>query len=216
MGGPLTVTREKEVKIDPALDLVVGSQPQKDPAWWHIDTKQYENGNQPHVDDYSASEDSIDAELLTWFHKDFPYGWRDVPIITADGQEIWKQIPLTEYDALHPQEDDKIMNGKQHSKNTTYLDTTLETLYKPRPDTVVLNDVGVDLNLPGIEHVSPDIAVIFNVSEVKDWRKFYCKEEGVSPSVIFEVTSVYHIMLSWMSNITLKKRWTTIDYMSMS
>jgi|GEM_PF-5554767 len=203
MGGPLTVTREKEVKIDPALDLVVGSQPQKDPAWWHIDTKQYENGNQPHVDDYSASEDSIDAELLTWFHKDFPYGWRDVPIITADGQEIWKQIPLTEYDALHPQEDDKIMNGKQHSKNTTYLDTTLETLYKPRPDTVVLNDVGVDLNLPGIEHVSPDIAVIFNGMIL-------------ARNIIIISRQVYHIMLSWMSNITLKKRWTTIDYMSMS
>src|SRR5439155_24798079 len=46
-----------------------------------------------------------------------------------------------------------------------------------------------DLDLPDVGHISPDVAVIPNVRERKNWSVFFCKEEGTKPNLMVEVTS---------------------------
>jgi len=82
-----------------------------------------------------------------------------------------------------------IVHATPHGRNTTYIDTIVGTHLTHEPNTFVFNDVRIDFNLLGVEPVSPDVSVIFDVSQEKDWSTFVCQEEGVYPSVIFEVTS---------------------------
>ena len=100
-----------------------------------------------------------------------------------------ERVLLTAYELLHPQEGYVIVHTTPHGRNTTYVDTTMSIRFTQDPKAIVLNDVRIDFNLPGIEPVSPDISVIFDVSQEKDWSTFDCQEEGVYPSVIFEITS---------------------------
>ncbi len=43
----------------------------------------------------------------------FRFGWRDVQQIGPDGSKRWVQAPLTQEDALHPQESDHISENRQ-------------------------------------------------------------------------------------------------------
>jgi Uma2 family endonuclease len=119
----------------------------------------------------------------------FDYGYRDVYVKGQSGREVWKRLPLTLEDVLHPQEGDVHMLGEPHSDDCTYLRTVLKARRVGRRSVVVLTDCGIYWDIPGLRHHSPDVAVIFGVRQLKAWETFHVAEEGVWPSLIIEITS---------------------------
>jgi len=119
----------------------------------------------------------------------YPYGWRYLPRMMADGHITWDKIALTLEENLHPEEDDYLMPRPPHSKNTKYIGSAVEIVVKDDPTAFVSDDLNVDLNLPGVKPVRPDIAVFFDVAKKKAWGTFDTQKEGTKPTVAFEVTS---------------------------
>ncbi len=119
-----------------------------------------------------------------------PYaiGWREVTRTLPDGTTILEQIPLTLEDALHPQEDDQIVQNSAHNRDWRYLQDVFERRLADDPHALVLGDCKV-LWEDGVHH-SPDLAVYLGVREVRDfYSQFDVAAEGVRPRLIVEVVS---------------------------
>ncbi len=119
----------------------------------------------------------------------FRYGWRHVPHTLPNGDEILEQVPLTLEDILHPQVGDFRLHSQDHERFCIYLHDVFEAHVANDPTTVVLHDVRVAWADPDIQPHGPDIAVIFGVSNQRNWSTFDETEEGTKPSLIIEVTS---------------------------
>jgi Uma2 family endonuclease len=121
----------------------------------------------------------------------FRYGWRFVRRV-VDGEEVLERVPLTLSDLLHPQEEDEVMHYALHGILCIYLAAMLKSYLLDDPTAVVLFDVRVDLGLPGVEPIGPDIVVLFGVQARRNWGTFSVPDEGVCPSLVIEVTSPYN------------------------
>jgi Uma2 family endonuclease len=130
----------------------------------------------------------------------FRYGWRYVCVQHEDGSESLEQIPLTLEDALHPEEGDHIVHTQPHDIDLTYLKDVFNAILANNPHAVVLSDCGVDLNLPGIKPICPDIAVFFGIEKHRAWSIFDVEAEHAQPVLVIEVTSA-----STRSNDVVKK-----------
>jgi Uma2 family endonuclease len=119
----------------------------------------------------------------------FFYGFRYVTRVLPDGQEEIEEVPLTEDDALHPQEGDHIAGNDPHTIDVGYLRNVFLALLATTVGAVVLSDTLVAWNVRGLRPMSPDIAVIFGVRRRRPWTTFDVAEEGVAPELIVEVTS---------------------------
>ncbi len=121
-----------------------------------------------------------------WF-----YGWRYVTRIGPDGTEETEQVPLTEMDVLHPEEDDFIVQNVAHSENCHYIQFALETHFRARPDVLVFEDHRVDWQHPTIRPHGPDLAVFEGASEKwpEDVATFRMRDAGARPLLVVEVTS---------------------------
>ncbi len=119
----------------------------------------------------------------------FDYGYRDVHRKAPDGELVWKRLPLTLEDVLHPREGDVHMLGDPHTDDCTYFRVVLKSRYANQRSVAILSDCGIYWDLPGMRHHSPDLAVIFGVKRRKAWETFHVAREGVRPSLILEVTS---------------------------
>lgn len=119
------------------------------------------------------------------------HGWRTVTRRGFDGSVIHFDIPLYAEDVLHPLIGDQIMCASAHQDICRYLGNVANDQTSATPTTIVLTDTGVDLDLPDVATISPDVAVIPNVRERKNWSVFFCKEEGTKPNLMVEVTSPY-------------------------
>jgi Uma2 family endonuclease len=121
----------------------------------------------------------------------FRYGWRDVWRKGADGKKRLVQVPLTREDVLHPQYGDVIVESNAHGRDLRYLSDVCETRLADDPTALVLSDVKVIWDVPGVRHHSPDVSVILGVDlrGRSYWRSFSVRREGVRPALIIEVTS---------------------------
>jgi len=119
----------------------------------------------------------------------FRYGWRYVERWGEDGSLVIEQVPLTLEDVLHPQEGDQVTHSAAHQRRCRYLCDVLEAQLAHDPTAVVLQDVRVAWDVPGLKAHGPDIAVILGVREHKNWSTFDVAEEGVRPTLIIELTS---------------------------
>ncbi len=119
----------------------------------------------------------------------FRYGWRDVLITRPDGTEALDQIPLTLEDVLHPEEGDHILETDAHDWDRIYLKEVFSAQFDHYPAAVVLADCGVDLNIPNVRPICPDIAVFFNVKRHINWGIFDVAAEGAQPKLVVEVSS---------------------------
>jgi Uma2 family endonuclease len=117
------------------------------------------------------------------------YGWRYVWRELPDGREVCDQVPLTLDDVLHPQEDDFIMQTELHHRVVTYLFEALRARVAADPSAVVVSDMRIAWDVPGLRPFGPDIAVIFGVRERRNWATFDVAQEGVRPALVIEVTS---------------------------
>lgn len=119
----------------------------------------------------------------------FPYGWREIERTMPNGLEVNERIPLTLEDILHPEIGDFRMHTKAHEDICTYLKNVFSGQLKHDPNALVFHDNRLAWDDPVIRPHGPDIAVIFNVLNKKNWSTFYCAEEQTKPEVIVEVTS---------------------------
>jgi Uma2 family endonuclease len=119
------------------------------------------------------------------------YGWRYRPEVGPDGKPQYKQVPLTQEDLLHPQEEDFIVNNGVHDDICTYLRNVLFTHFASRPDVVVLHDCRVDWGVEGVQPLGPDFSVFDNVHVPWDRMRgtFYVAEVEAKPLLAIEVTS---------------------------
>ncbi len=119
------------------------------------------------------------------------YGWRYVKQTGQDGQVKMVQVPLTEEDVLHPQEDDFIVQNDDHTRDCRYLETVLDAHLADRPGVHVFHDHRMDWGVEGIEPHGPDFAVVEGFPE--DWdgqRGTFCLTEfGARTLLVIEVTS---------------------------
>jgi colicin import membrane protein len=119
----------------------------------------------------------------------YVYGWRDIRITLANGEQQWQRVPLTLADVLHPQEEDMLMPTEEHERWRNYLYSVMTALLMDEPMAVVLSDTNVAWDVPDIKPHRPDIAVIFDVRQPKNWSTFDVREEGTRPALIIEITS---------------------------
>jgi Uma2 family endonuclease len=119
----------------------------------------------------------------------YPYGWRYVRRNLPDGGMTIEQVPLTLEDVLHPQEGDQVTESQPHERRRRYLTDVLETRLAGDPGAVVLSDVLVIWDVPGLRPHAPDVAIILDVREQKQWRSFDVAAEGTRPALIIELTS---------------------------
>jgi Uma2 family endonuclease len=120
----------------------------------------------------------------------FFYGWRYVTRRNPDGSESRVQVPLTEEDVLHPQEDDFIMQNTAHTRDLRYLQDVLEDRPAGRPGAGVFGDCRIAWNPAGTYAHGPDIAVFLSgVDPGRDYGTFNTAREGVLPAFVIEVVS---------------------------
>ncbi len=138
------------------------------------------------IDSPSAAPEPDPTLEDPWF-----YGWRIVTRVRPDGTEVSEQIPLTEWDVLHPEEEDFIVQNNAHGENCHYLKFALRTHFRDRPDVLIFEDHRVDWQHPTIRPHGPDIAV-FDGAAAKwpdDVATFKMRDAGARPLLVIEVTS---------------------------
>ncbi len=121
-----------------------------------------------------------------WF-----YGWRYVNQTGLDGKTTTIQVPLTEEDVLHPQEDDFIVQNPAHEEDCHYLKTLLVTHLAGQAGVRVFRDLRLDWGVEDIEPHGPDLAVIANVPEglPSQMGTLHLAEVSARPLLVIEVTS---------------------------
>lgn len=132
---------------------------------------------------------TVDAPVASPQLDPYPYGWRDLQKTLPNGELVWMRVPLTLADVLHPQEDDVLMPSDEHERYRNYLYNVLKFLVRNNPTAIILSDTNVAWDVPEVLPHRPDIAVIFNVRERKNWSTFAVAEEGTRPALIIEITS---------------------------
>jgi len=120
----------------------------------------------------------------------FRYGWRDVRVEKPDGRIEFEQVALTLEDALHPEEGDYTVSSHAHALDCNYLQDVFGARLSSDPTAVVLADVEVFWDDPGIKQHRPDVAVIPGVRRQKNWPTFHVIKEGTRPVLIVEVVSL--------------------------
>jgi Uma2 family endonuclease len=119
------------------------------------------------------------------------YGWRYVEKKRDDGTVFSERVPLTEWDVLHPQEDDFIMITEPHERICGYLADVIRDHLANHPGAHVLVDHRVDWQVPGIEPHGPDLTVLF---DSPPWGRtqegtYFVRDMGAKPVCVIEVTS---------------------------
>jgi Uma2 family endonuclease len=119
----------------------------------------------------------------------FRYGWRYIRRVQPDGTAEYEQVPLTLEDVLYPEVGDFVVHSKAHEDTCTYLADVFNARLRDDPTAVVLHDVRIAWDVPGLRPNGPDIAVICGVAEQRNWSTFDVAEENAHPALIVEVTS---------------------------
>jgi colicin import membrane protein len=119
------------------------------------------------------------------------YGWRYVEQPGPDGLITTVQVPLTEEDVLHPQEDDFIVQNPAHEEDCHYLRTLLVAHLAGQAGVHVFRDLRMDWGVADIEPHGPDLAVIANVPEERPFQMgtLHLAEVAARPLLVIEVTS---------------------------
>ncbi|MEJ5343804.1 MAG: Uma2 family endonuclease [Chloroflexus sp.] len=119
----------------------------------------------------------------------FRYGWRFVPRPTPDDPHHLEQVPLTLEDVLHPEVGDVIVHSDRHETDRMYLTSVLRERLEPSGIAIVLTDVRIAWDVPGLRPHSPDVTVIPDFPARRNWSTFDVREEGQRPALIIEIAS---------------------------
>jgi hypothetical protein len=119
------------------------------------------------------------------------YGWRYVRRLLPNGGSKMDRVPLTEWDVLHPQEEDHIMQDDPHDMMCHYLKWALLEAFLGRLDVKVIHDQRVDWQQPGTLAHGPDVAVFDGLRSTSTGGRgtFYVKDLHARPLLVVEVVS---------------------------
>ncbi len=102
------------------------------------------------------------------------------------------QVPLTEEDFLHPQEDDRFMLTDAHTSAVTYIRHALKTVHADREGFRVFSDHRIDFQTDDIQPMGPDV-IAFDDFDI-DWDPTVgtlpVVENELKTLFIAEVTSI--------------------------
>lgn len=145
--------------------------------------------NEPQTPQPQASQTSCEErEALL----DCPYGRRYIRRVDDDGKVVYDEVPLRLEDLLHPEEEDELVAVLGHSDDCGRLRKGLERLTPQNKTFAILEDVNVDLGLPGVKPIRPDVSV-FEVATIpdglRDMGTFYMNRHSAVPVLFIEVTS---------------------------
>jgi Uma2 family endonuclease len=119
---------------------------------------------------------------------DWTLGWRYESATTPDGKFTTIRIPLTPYEARHPQEGYVMPESTDHSDTSVELRNMLRTWALQHPEMTIFRDLVFEWDRPDIGNYAPDIAVVPNVHDPQKRRgTFVVAEEGTQPCLIIEV-----------------------------
>lgn len=119
----------------------------------------------------------------------FFYGYRYVRR-QVNGREVEEQIPLTEEDALHPLEGDYITTGDPHDIDRTKLRDVATYQVRGKPNLRIFSDMLIDLGLPGVRPVSPDLYLIQGLSLRRLYRSLNLRRNRRARlRLVMEITS---------------------------
>lgn len=132
----------------------------------------------------------------------FYLGWRYVTETANDGSEELKQVPLTEWDVLHPQEGDFIVQNYAHTRDCIYIRQSIESVLALRKKSLVLIDHRVDWQEAGIEPHGPDVSAFDDLIEPWDINKGTFKVHDMGATILLgvEVTSP----ATWKNDVGIK------------
>jgi colicin import membrane protein len=135
--------------------------------------------------------DAIQTSLVTAADGDpFRYGWRFVLRPTPDNPHHLEQVPLTLEDVLHPEVGDFIVHNDRHETDRIYLTEVLRARLESSGVAIVLTDVRIAWDIPGLRAHGPDVMVIPGIAERQNWSTFDVAVEGARPALIIEITSL--------------------------
>src|SRR5580698_882668 len=77
----------------------------------------------------------------------FFFGWRYVSSRDQNGNETYEQVPLTEWDVLHPREGDFIVHSLAHIRDCNYLAGALGDIVRALPKMKLFQDLRIDWQL---------------------------------------------------------------------
>jgi hypothetical protein len=119
------------------------------------------------------------------------YGWREIDRQRPNGTFVRERIPLTEWDVLHPEEGDFIVQTDYHQLNCQYLFGAMQEHFAGRPDVKVFGDHRIDWQIRGLIPHGPDVSVFDGVRRSWDSSRgtFVVREMNVRPLLVIEVTS---------------------------
>jgi Uma2 family endonuclease len=110
--------------------------------------------------------------------------------VREDGTRYDEQVPLTEWDVLHPQEDDFIVHNQFHNELCSYLKTVFLWALRGRENILVLHDHRVDWQTAGLIPHGPDVVVFLDTPPHDPYVGTYrVRDEGARPIFVVEVTS---------------------------
>ncbi|MDW8350781.1 MAG: Uma2 family endonuclease [Anaerolineae bacterium] len=132
----------------------------------------------------------VPAEAPTTEQADpFRLGWRYVQRELPDGRVVFDLQPLTLDDVHYPQVGDFIVHSSEHERTRMYLFDALRAHLRARPDAIVLSDVRVAWDVPGLRPLGPDLVVFAGVRRRQDWTTFDVAAEGAQALLVVEITS---------------------------
>jgi hypothetical protein len=118
------------------------------------------------------------------------YGWRYVKQTGPNGKVEYDRVPLTLEDLLHPQYGDIMPHNSAHDEDRFYLFGVAKRQLAGDPTSLVLCDVLVNWDVPGLRPHSPDLSIIFGVRRrEKLWTCFDVAAEGTRPRMLIEIVS---------------------------
>ena len=121
----------------------------------------------------------------------YRYGWRDISTKMPDGTVRTRRMALTLKDCLYPEEGDHMSNNFEHHTISHYLAGAIGQALVGVAGVLVSVDLKFFWGRTDMGNHSPDIAVTFGVRDAAKKRRpsFNVVEEGVRPTVIFEIVS---------------------------
>jgi hypothetical protein len=121
----------------------------------------------------------------------YRFGWRMVRRMNEHGAEEWIQVPLTEEDLLHPEEEDFIVQSREHNADCLYLQSALLRRLADRPGTDVFHDIRIDWQVEGLRPHGPDVVVFEGATGPRVGRgaTFRVVDQAARPLLVIEVTS---------------------------
>jgi hypothetical protein len=139
------------------------------------------------------SSDITPATAASGSEYPFHIGFRLVPHELPDGSRDFVEVPLTEEDFLHPQEEDRFLLTDPHERARFYLRHAIESHCREHHELRVFSDHRIDWQHPDYPAHGPDVVVfrspdqrwVFNDTQ----GTFLVGDTDAQTVVVFEITS---------------------------